>query len=118
MAALQYLIPQFLKEGRLYWLRSPLYIVKNGTKESYYFTDADMDKVRGKITGVVQRNKGLGALSASQAKASMFDPATQRLEQICIGTDAVELLMSLMGPDASLRRDFIFNNIDFHTIRE
>ena len=118
MAALQYLIPQFLKEGRLYWLRSPLYIVKNGTKESYYFTDADMDKVRGKITGVVQRNKGLGALSASQAKASMFDPATQRLEQVCIGTDAVELLMSLMGPDASLRRDFIFNNIDFHTIRE
>lgn len=118
MAALQHLIPQFLKEGRLYWLRSPLYIIKNGTKETYLFTDEEMNKMRGKISGVVQRNKGLGALSASQAKASMFDPTNQRLEQVCIGTDAVALLESLMGPDASARRDFIFNNIDFHTIRE
>lgn len=30
MAALQYLAPQFIEEGRLGWLRSPLYIVKNG----------------------------------------------------------------------------------------
>ena len=32
MAALHYLCPQFIKEGRLLWLRSPLYIVKGFQK--------------------------------------------------------------------------------------
>ena len=35
MAALTHLAPDFVREGRLYWLRSPLYIVKNNGKESY-----------------------------------------------------------------------------------
>ena len=34
MAALTYLAPDFIKEGRLCWLRSPLYIVENGKTES------------------------------------------------------------------------------------
>lgn len=58
MAALQYLAPQFIEEGRLGWLRSPLYIVKNGKNETYYFTDEEMDAARGHISGIVQRNKG------------------------------------------------------------
>lgn len=58
MAALQYLAPQFIEEGRLGWLRSPLYIVKNGKTENYYFTDEEMDAARGHISGVIQRNKG------------------------------------------------------------
>lgn len=58
MAALQYLAPQFIKEGRLCWLRSPLYIVDNHGKKSYYFTDEDFSKVRKSISGVVTRAKG------------------------------------------------------------
>ena len=45
MAALQYLAPEFIREGRLCWLRSPLYIVDNKGKESYYFTDEEFNKV-------------------------------------------------------------------------
>ena len=58
MAALQYLAPDFIKEGRLYWLRSPLWIVKNGKKEKYYFTDEEMNAVRSVVKGEIQRNKG------------------------------------------------------------
>lgn len=58
MAALQYLAPEFIKEGRLCWLRSPLYIVNNRGKEEYYFTDEDFNKVRNKIKGEVTRAKG------------------------------------------------------------
>ena len=72
MAALRYLAPKFLEEGRLCWLRSPLYIVKNGKNTSYYFTDEEFNKVRGKIKGEVSRAKGLGALSQKQAEESMF----------------------------------------------
>ena len=58
MAALAYLAPNFIKEGRLYWLRSPLYIVNNKGKESYYFTDEEFNKVRKNIKGEVTRAKG------------------------------------------------------------
>ena len=71
MAALRYLAPQFLEEGRLCWLRAPLYIVKSGKNESYYFTDEDFNKVRGKVKGEVTRAKGLGALSETQARNSL-----------------------------------------------
>lgn len=56
--ALQHFCPEFIEEQRLCWLRSPLYIVKTKQGEQYYFTDEEMDAVRGKITGEVQRNKG------------------------------------------------------------
>lgn len=58
MAALQYLAPQFIQEKRLCWLRSPLWIVKNKNKEDYYYTDEEMNAVRERISGTVQRNKG------------------------------------------------------------
>ena len=46
MSALHYLAPQFLEEGRLCWLRSPLYIVKNGKEESYYFVMNETDEIK------------------------------------------------------------------------
>lgn len=58
MAALAYLAPEFIKEGRLCWLRSPLYIVDNKGKETYYFTDEEFNKVRKTIKGTVTRAKG------------------------------------------------------------
>ena len=80
MAALQYLAPEFIKEGRLCWLRSPLYIVENKGKESYYFTDDEFNKVRNKVKGEVTRAKGLGELPAETARASMFSPDYQRID--------------------------------------
>lgn len=58
MAALAYLAPDFIKEGRLCWLRSPLYIVNNKGKETYYFTDEEFNRDRAKIKGEVTRAKG------------------------------------------------------------
>lgn len=118
MTALYYLAPEFLKEGRLCWLRSPLYIVKNGKNESYYFTDEEMNKVRGSIKGEVQRNKGLGSLSAEQAKKSMFSTEYQRLDAISPDETGLHVLTQLMGDDVEPRRNFIFNNIDFSIVHE
>ena len=84
MAALRYLAPEFLNEKRLCWLRSPLYIVKNGKNESYYFTDEEFNKVRS------------------------LEP----------DSESIYLLEQLMGTDIEPRRNFVFNNIDFSTIRE
>lgn len=118
MAALRYLAPQFIEEGRFCWLRAPLYIVDNKGKESYYFTDEEFNKVRGKIKGEVTRNKGLGQMPAEQAHRSMFTPEYQRLEVLLPDNDAFKLLENLMGDDAELRTDYVFKNIDFSEIRE
>jgi DNA gyrase/topoisomerase IV subunit B len=118
MSALYYLAPQFLEENRLCWLRSPLYIVKNGKEESYYFTDEEMDAARDNIKGEVQRNKGLGSLSADQARRSMFTDEFQRIDILKPDEDSIQLLTELMGSEVSYRTDYIFKNVDFATIHE
>lgn len=118
MAALQYLAPEFIREGRLCWLRSPLYIVNNKGKESYYFTDDEFNKVRGKIKGEVTRAKGLGELPAETAHASMFTEEYQRMDVMEYDADAIELLYGLMGSDVEPRKNFIMKKVDFSTIRE
>ena len=117
MAALQYLAPQFIAEGRLCWLRSPLYIVENKGQESYYFTDDEFNKVRNKVKGEVTRAKGLGELPAETARASMFGE-NQRMDVMEWNEEAVDLLYELMGEDVEPRRRFIMKNVDFSKVRE
>ena len=118
MAALAHLAPEFIKEGRLCWLRSPLYIVTNGKTESYYFTDEEFNAVKNKIKGEVHRNKGLGSLEPEQAKKSMFSPEYQRIDVLEYSAEAMNLLYDLMGEDVEPRREFIMENVDFSEIKE
>ena len=120
MAALQYLAPEFIREGRLCWLRSPLYIEEYKGKETYYFTDEELEKAKkkNKIKGHLQRNKGLGALEAEQARNSMFSPEYQRLDIMEWDDEAIDLLYDLMGEDVEPRREFIMKKVDFSKVRE
>ena len=118
MAALHYLCPEFIREKRLLWLRSPLYVIKNKGKEEYYFTDEEFEAIKQPIKGEVTRMKGLGALSAEQAKNSMFSSEFQRMDIMEINEESKKLLESLMGEDIEPRRHFLFNNVDFTEVRE
>lgn len=119
MAALQHFCPQFIAEKRLCWLRSPLFIVKNKTKEDYYFTDRELAiaKQEKKVKGELQRCKGLGSLSATQAKNSMFGE-NQHLDVLVQDKGSIEMLKRLMESNSENRREFVFNNIDFSEVRE
>lgn len=118
MCAIYKVAPQLIEEGRLCWMRSPLYIVKNGKQEVYYYNDEEFNKVRKTIKGVVQRNKGLGGLSAEQARRSMFSEEFQRIDTLIPDEETYSLIYSLMGKDSKPKHDFIFENIDFSEIRE
>lgn len=118
MSALQYLAPEFIQEHRLCWLRSPLYVVTNGKKHSYFYSDEEFDKVRTQIKGDVSREKGLGALSAAKAKESMFNPENQRMDILIPNDDSIQMLYDLMGTDVQPRKDFVFSKIDFSEIKE
>ena len=120
MAALTYLAPEFIAEGRLCWLRAPLHIANNKGKETYYFTDDELEEAKKKkqVKGDLTRNKGLGEMSPETARASMFSPEHQRLEIMEYTPDAINLLYDLMGEDVEPRRKFIMKNIDFSKVRE
>lgn len=117
-AALAYLAPDFIKEGRLYWLRSPLYIIENRGKETYYFSDDEFNKDRAKLKGEVTRAKGLGELPAETAHKSMFTDEYQRMEPLEWTEEGLNLLYDLMSDEVDPRREFIMKNIDFSTVRE
>lgn len=117
--ALQHFCPEFIQEGRLCWLRSPLYILKNKKKESYFFTDNELAAARSKtkLQGELQRNKGLGSLSAEQARSSMFGE-NQHIDVISPDEFSIVLLDKLMGTNVTARKKYIFENIDFAEVRE
>ena len=116
MCAIYTFAPKFIEEGRLYWLRAPLYVVKKGKNESYYFTDEEFAKAKPK--GEIVRAKGLGALSAEQARKSMFSSEFQRMEQLVPDEDSLYILSQLMGEDSEPKRQFVFKNVDFSEIKE
>lgn len=118
MAALQHLAPEFIKEGRLCWLRSPLYIVHSPKKNYYYYNDKEYNDIKGKIKGETKRCKGLGTLEPEEARESMFTDEFQRLDVLEWEEGAIDLLYDLMGIDVAPRTEFIFNNVDFSEIKE
>lgn len=118
MCAIYKVAPQFIEEGRLCWIRSPLYIVKNKGKEEYYYSDEEFDRVRQTTKGEVQRNKGLGGLSADQARRAMFTPEFQKIDTLIPDEESLKVLSLLMGKDSQPKHDFLFENLDFSIIRE
>ena len=121
MANLQRLCPEFLKENRLLWLRSPLYIEidKSNNPISWYYTDKEFDKARPRIHGDVKRIKGLGALSEKDLKATMFSTTGgQRLDEIEYSEEGIKELCDLMGIDIAPRKEFVFNKINFENYGE
>lgn len=116
MANLHKLCPNFLKENRLFWLRSPLFIEqdKNNNPVSWYYTDEEFNKVRGKLKGNIKRIKGLGALSEKDLKATLFSTTGgQVMDEIGYSPEGIEQLCALMGEDIAPRRDFVMNRIDY-----
>ena len=116
MANLHKLCPEFLKENRLFWLRSPLFIEhdKNANPISWYYTDEDFNKVRGSLKGDITRIKGLGALEEADLKATLFSTTGgQIMDEIEYSSEGIELLCDLMGIKVAPRKEFVFNNIDF-----
>ena len=56
MALLYKFAPEFLKEGRLYWLHAPLFKVTSGKAAQYFYTEEQIKQSKAK--GTQQRFKG------------------------------------------------------------
>ena len=113
------LMPKFIEEGRLCWLRAPLYRLSKGNKRVFAYDDAELAELRKKYPDWEQgRNKGLGEMTSEDMEASMMSKTDRHLEVLTISDAeaAAESLKMLMGPDVDDRRDFLFENVDFSII--
>jgi len=113
------LMPKFIEEGRLCWLRAPLYRLSKGNKRVFAYDDTELAELRKKYPDWEQgRNKGLGEMTSEDMEASMMSKTDRHLEILTIGDveAAAESLKMLMGPNVDDRRDFLFENVDFSII--
>lgn len=114
------LMPKFIEEGRLVWLRAPLYKMTFKGKVYFAYSDEELEKIKKKNgDGDVQRFKGLGELNPDDVRASMFG-TQQRVERLLYGNKekAEQQLEVLMGKKVENRREFIMNNINFEMLED
>lgn len=126
-----------IDEGHLYLAKPPLFLVKNGSKKHYVYSDQELDdmlkqlvedrRVKGvkidatddrrRQAGVseIQRYKGLGEMDASQLWETTMDPANRVLIRVNIedAEKADAIFNKLMGNEVDLRKTFIQTHAKF-----
>lgn len=113
------LMPKFIEEGRLGWLRAPLYRLSKGNQHVYAYDEDELAELRKTRSGWEQsRYKGLGEMVADDMEESMLHPTNRRLDILTINDAeaAAESLQMLMGTEVEGRRDFLFENVDFNML--
>ena len=115
MSLFKALMPQFIEEGRLCWLKAPLFRITKGKKNYYYYNEEEL--AQSTIKGEQSRFKGLGELTAQDTKESMFDEVNQRIEVLIPDETSFFRLEELMGARVEPRKEFVFSGaIDFSKI--
>jgi DNA gyrase subunit B len=107
---------ELIDAGYVYIAQPPLYLLKDGKQELYFYNEREWDKYRKDVDGSKkldpQRFKGLGEMDASQLWDTTMDPDRRTLLQVTL-EDAVEadrLFTILMGEDVPARKDWIETN--------
>lgn len=116
-----YMCPQFIKQGRLFRMKMPLFVLKYKNETLYAFSEEEKNNIikeRGKPKEI-GRKKGIGENSPEETKEAVFGKQ-KRWEKVCINDfeKYSQMMNKLMGEEVPERRDFIMKNVDFSKICE
>lgn len=108
--------PELIRQGKVYWARTPLFSVVSGGKTFYAYSEEELAKLP---KGKVSRNKGLGELSAIEMKATLFSCEDSYVQFTMEDAAAAAYYFNLLlGENVKGRREYIFENIDFEAVEE
>ncbi len=107
---------ELIDAGYVYLAKPPLYLLKEGKQELYFYTEREWDAYRKEIDGQrklePQRFKGLGEMDASQLWETTMNPEQRTLLRVTLedAATADRLFSILMGEDVPSRKEWIEDN--------
>ena len=105
--------PELIKNGHLYILQTPIFMVRNKEKTHYCYSEAEKNEILNSSKGKfeITRFKGLGEISPNEFKNFIGDNI--KLDPVIIDTSTTveELLKFYMGKNTPDRQQFIIDNL-------
>ena len=109
-----------IENGNILIAQPPLYMVRQGKKEHYVYSDRELQETLNNLGGgnyPVQRYKGLGEMNSEQLWDTTMNPSTRTMLKVTM-EDAIaadQIFTMLMGDKVEPRREFIETHAKYAT---
>ncbi len=106
--------PQMIKEGKIFWGKTPLFKVITKGKNYYAYNEEELSKLP---KGDVVRLKGLGESEPEDFRDTIFSKDGKYIQFTMDDAEEADRYFNmLLGDDIGGRRDYIFSNVDFESL--